>query len=102
MPLAEILVPLKLSALLEDALIRYQGTIGEFLSAVEASERLEESPVRECLAHNDLAADHWNRLTFEAHLWMLGAIHDQQDKDNGWNSATNNDYASVLTSAPRL
>lgn len=83
MPLAEILVPLKLSALLEDALIRYQGTIGEFLRCVESSERLEESPVRECLAQNDLTADHWSRLTLEAHRWMLGAIHDQQDKDNG-------------------
>jgi hypothetical protein len=35
------------------------------------------------LAQIGLSTEDWNRLTLEAHLWMLGAIHDQQDMRHG-------------------
>ena len=83
MPLPEILTPLKLNDLLDDALLRHEGDIGHFLQCVEASERLDETRVLALLLQIGLTADDWNRLTLEAHLWMLGAIHDQQDKRHG-------------------
>ena len=83
MPLPEILMPLKLNDLLDDALLRHEGDIGHFLQCVEASERLDETRVLALLLQIGLTADDWNRLMLEAHLWMLGAIHDQQDKRHG-------------------
>ena len=83
LPLDDILVPLKLNALLEDALFRHAGDIGQFLQCVEASERFEAEDVRQTLARHGLTPEDWNLLTLEAHHWMLGAIHDQQDKHDG-------------------
>ena len=79
MPLGEILGPLKLSTLLDAALLRHEGDIGCFLRCVESSERHDDTQVSELLTHLGLSADDWNPLTLEAHRWMLGAIHDQQD-----------------------
>ena len=79
MPLAEIVKPLKLSALLGDSLLRHEGDIGRFLQCVESSERLDEPRARGLLAQIGLTSDEWNRLTLKAHQWMLGAIHEQQD-----------------------
>lgn len=83
MPLAEILTPLKLSAVLGDALLRHEGDIGRFLQCVESSECLDEMRVRSLLAQSGLTSEDWNRLTLEAHGWMLGAIHEQQDARHG-------------------
>ncbi|MFT3850060.1 MAG: HDOD domain-containing protein [Propionivibrio sp.] len=79
MPLAEILVPLKLSEALGDALLLHEGEIGRLLLCVESSECLDTARVRSLLAQGDLTPDDWNLLTLEAHGWMLGAIHEQQD-----------------------
>ena len=83
MPLPEILAPLKLSDLLDDALLAHEGDIGRFLQCIESSERLDEMHVLALLAQIGLSTEDWNRLTLEAHLWMLGAIHDQQDMRHG-------------------
>lgn len=83
MPLPEILSPLKLSDLLDDALLAHEGDIGRFLQCIESSERLDEMHVLALLAQIGLSTEDWNRLTLEAHLWMLGAIHDQQDMRHG-------------------
>jgi c-di-GMP-related signal transduction protein len=83
MPLPEILSPLKLSDLLDDALLGHEGDIGCFLQCIESSERLDEMHVLALLAQIGLSTEDWNRLTLEAHLWMLGAIHDQQDMRHG-------------------
>lgn len=83
MPLPEILAPLKLSDLLDDALLGHEGDIGCFLQCIESSERLDEMHVLALLAQIGLSTEDWNRLTLEAHLWMLGAIHDQQDMRHG-------------------
>ena len=62
-----------------EALLRHEGDIGCFLRCVESSERHDDTQVSELLTHLGLSADDWNPLTLEAHRWMLGAIHDQQD-----------------------
>jgi len=83
MPLTEILAPLKLNALLGDALLRHEGEVGRFLQCVESSECFDDERVRSLLAQSGLTPDDWNRLTLEAHQWMLGAIHEQQDARHG-------------------
>ena len=83
MPLADVVAPLKLSALLGDALLVHDGDIGRFLSCVEASEGFDEALVRHFLDQQGLTAEDWNALTLEAHRWMLGAIHEQQDARHG-------------------
>jgi EAL and modified HD-GYP domain-containing signal transduction protein len=82
MPLADILGPLKLNLLLENALLRHDGEIGQFLRCVEASERIDEATVIELIDRHGLTPEDWNLLTLEAHEWMLGAIHDQPDKSD--------------------
>lgn len=82
-PLADILVPLKLNTLLEEALLRHEGDIGQFLRCVELSECFDETKVCQLLEEHGLRSEDWNQLTLEAHQWMLGAIHDQQDKSDG-------------------
>ncbi len=74
---------MKLSDLLDDALLAHEGDIGRFLQFIESSERLDEMHVLALLAQIGLSTEDWNRLTLEAHLWMLGAIHDQQDMRHG-------------------
>ena len=79
MPLADILVPLKLNPPLEEALLRHEGEIGQFLRCVESSECFDQATVSELLERHGLTPEDWNLLTLEAHQWMLGAIHDQPD-----------------------
>lgn len=79
MPLVEILGPLKLNPLIDAALLQHAGDSGHFLLCVEASERHDDKAVGELLAGIGLNSEDWNQLTLEAHLWMLGAIQDQQD-----------------------
>ena len=83
MPLAEILGPLKLNVLFENALLRHEGDIGPLLQCIEASEYFDEANVRQILEKHGLDPETWNLLTLEAHQWMLGAIHDQQDQCDG-------------------
>lgn len=83
LPLPEVLRPLKLNALLDDALLRHEGEMGQLLRCIESSERFDDSTVRALFAAHGLAPDDWNRLTLDAHRWMLGAIHNQPDKSDG-------------------
>lgn len=79
MPLADLLKPLRLAPGLADALLLRNTGIGRLLQCVEDAEYRRRDALDAQLAAFGLVAEQWNRVTLEAHLWMLGALHGQQE-----------------------
>ena len=82
MPLVEILTPLKLSDSLRDAVLHRGGELGQLLNAVEKTEQADTAGLTGLLDDMNLSATEHNQLTLESHQWMLGVIHDKQDRRN--------------------
>ncbi|MEC4719585.1 HDOD domain-containing protein [Noviherbaspirillum sp. CPCC 100848] len=78
MPLAEVLKPLKVSAELLNAVLEYEGDLGQLLRLVECIERKETSTAAALLAQLHVPADEYNRLLIEAHRWMLDVIQESR------------------------
>ena len=75
-PLAELLNPLKLDAVLSTAVLHREGELGRLLEASERTEGAQETELTALLGELGLSrADH-NRLNLEACQWMLGVTHD--------------------------
>lgn len=78
MPLAEVLKPLKVSAELLNAVLEYEGDLGQLLRLVEYIERKETPAAAELLAQLHVPADETNRLLIEAHRWMVDVIQESR------------------------
>ncbi len=79
MPLAEVLNPLKLNDSVAAAALKHEGVLGRMLQAVEYAECAEQSGLTDLLGQLSLSTNDFNLLSLEAHHWMLGVIHDNQD-----------------------
>ena len=79
MPLDKVITPLKLSNALTNAVLHHEGEIGTLLRVTEIIESGDESSLKTQLANIKLSSIAYNQLTIEAHQWMLGVIHNQQD-----------------------
>ena len=79
MPLAEVLEPLNLGNSLSGAVLRGEGELGRLLHLIECVESVDEEKIYDDLDELNISATDLNLITFEAHQWMLGVIHDKQD-----------------------
>jgi hypothetical protein len=79
MPLTDVLTPLKLNLSLHNAVLSRTGKMGRLLYALEKLERADESGLAELFEDFQLTPMDFNRLSLEAHQWMLNAIHEQPD-----------------------
>lgn len=79
MPLAEVLKPLQVSEALENAVLRRENDLGHLLQTVESAERADPLELAERLAAIQLPADAFNRISLEAHQWMLSITRNDQD-----------------------
>jgi len=82
MPLVDILNPLKLNDSLRNAVLHREGELGQLLNAVEKIEQADTAGLTGLLDGMNLSATEHNQLTLESHQWMLGVIHDKQDRRN--------------------
>ena len=82
MPLVDILKPLKLNDSLRDAVLHRGGELGQLLNAVEKIEQADTAGLTVLLDGMNLSASEHNQLTLESHQWILGVIHDKQDRRN--------------------
>jgi EAL and modified HD-GYP domain-containing signal transduction protein len=80
--LEEVLKPLQISDALVNAVLRREGEIGRLLHAVELAERGEAEELTGLLASLPLPVAEFNRLTLEAHRWMLDVIRDDRGGDH--------------------
>lgn len=78
MPLAEVLKPLKVSGALLNAVLEYEGELGQLLRLAECIERGETQSAAALLAQLHVPADEFNRLLVEAHAWMLDVIQESR------------------------
>lgn len=76
MPLAELLEPLKLDAVVSAAVLHHEGELGRLLQVCESSEDAQETVLSGLLGELGLSCDEHNLLSLEAYLWMLGVIND--------------------------
>jgi c-di-GMP-related signal transduction protein len=74
MPLTEVLAPLSMSDTVQQALLDYQGELGQMLRLSEAFEDGDFARVAEALAALQIGVDAFNVAVVEANHWMLGAI----------------------------
>lgn len=79
LPLREVLAPLNLSTSLAAALHDKKGDIGQILLTVECAEKLDFEETAQQLAQLGLGGEEFAEITLEAHRWMLGVIHNQQE-----------------------
>ena len=79
LPLREVLAPLNLSTSLAAALHNKKGGIGQILLTVECAEKLDFEETAQQLAQLGLGGEEFAEITLEAHRWMLGVIHNQQE-----------------------
>ncbi|MFZ2853655.1 MAG: HDOD domain-containing protein [Rhodocyclaceae bacterium] len=79
MPLAEVLKPLQVSEPLENAVLHRENDLGRLLQTVESAERADPLELAERLAALQLPADAFNRISLEAHQWMLSITRNHQD-----------------------
>lgn len=82
MPLAEVLKPLQVSEPLENAVLRRENDLGHLLQTVESAERVDPLELAQRLAVIQLPADTFNRISLEAHQWMLSITRNNQDDGN--------------------
>ena len=75
-PLAEILGPLKLDAVLSAAVLHHEGELGRLLQASESSEGAQELVLTRLLGELGLSSDDHNLISLEAFHWMQGVIHE--------------------------
>ncbi len=80
--LDEVLKPLQISDVLMKAVLHREGEIGRLLQAAELAERGEAGELAGLLAGLPLSVAEFNRLTLEAHHWMLDVIRDNQGGDH--------------------
>lgn len=78
LPLEEVLKPLHISDALVNAVLRREGEIGSLLRTIELAERGAAGELAEALAGLALPVAEFNRLTLEAHRWMLDVVRDSQ------------------------
>lgn len=81
-PLVEILNPLKLNDSLREAVLHRGGELGQLLNIVEKTEQADTTGLTVLLDGMNLSATEHNQLTLDSHHWMLGVIHDKQDRCN--------------------
>jgi hypothetical protein len=74
MPLTEVLAPLSMSDMVHDALLDYEGELGQMLRLCEAFEDGNFASVSLHLEALQISADKFNQAAIEANRWMLGAL----------------------------
>ena len=79
MPLDKVIIPLKLCDALTKAVLHHEGVIGTLLEIVDNIECGDEPSLNTQLASINLSSIAYNQLVIEAHQWMLGVIHNQQE-----------------------
>ncbi len=82
MPLTDVLTPLKLNLSLHNAVLSRTGKMGRLLYALEKLERADATGLAELFEDFQLAPMDFNRLSLEAHRWMLNALHEQPDSSD--------------------
>ena len=75
-PLADVLAPLKLSAVQTGAILEHTGELGQLLLLAECSERADEPGVLRLLDEFKLPEGEFNAISIEACLWMLGVVRE--------------------------
>ena len=83
MPLSDVLAPLSMSEVVQDALLEQKGDLGQMLSLCGAIEDGHFGAVASHLAALQLDAGQFNLALAEANHWMLGAICAGQAGPNG-------------------
>lgn len=79
MPLADVLVPLKLPEGLASAVLHHDGPIGRLLKITELRQQEDQKLAIE-LDQAGIPISRYNELVLSAHLWMLGVLHDKRDE----------------------
>jgi c-di-GMP-related signal transduction protein len=74
LPLTEVLAPLSMSDTVHDALLGYQGELGQMLRLCEAFEDGNFAAVAACLETLQIGVGAFNDAAVEANHWMLGAL----------------------------
>ncbi|WP_151636706.1 EAL and HDOD domain-containing protein [Noviherbaspirillum aerium] len=82
MPLAEVLKPLKVSTALLNAVLEYEGDLGQLLRLIEHVERKEPAEAAALLVQWHVPAEEFNQLLIEAHGWMLGVVRESRGAGN--------------------
>lgn len=79
LPLPDILSPLKLNESLSKAVLEHAGVLGRLLQAVESVENADGAALTRLIGDFGLSIADYIPLSVEAHLWMLGVIHEKKD-----------------------
>lgn len=79
-PLAELLPPLKLDAVLSAAVLHREGELGRLLQASERAQSAQAAELTALLGELGMSHDDHNLLSLDACHWMLGVINEGSDE----------------------
>ena len=82
MPLTEVLAPLSMSDMVHDALLGYEGELGQMLRLCEAFEDGNFGAVSSHLEALQISTGQFSHAAIDANRWMLGALDGGQDTSN--------------------
>ncbi len=80
MPLPEIFKPLQISDVLEAAVLRHEGDIGDLLRLSECADRQDTAALRVLLVDRCITVADFNLINLQACHWMISVVGDPQGK----------------------